>query len=153
MSESVKASDVASTTVNISNSTTPAAAVVGETTGGATQITESFTTGYIPEPPPLPIEALDLTSLGEASLRSLGLGSYFTPVGWMQLALESLHIHLDLSWFSSIILFTVLLRILILPITIKIQRNAVKMRILTPQMTVLQEKISEAKAKNNHAES
>ena len=70
--------------------------------------------GYIPEPPtPPPIVEGSITgevvnqlnALGEPTIQSLGLGSWY-PNGLVQLALESLHVNLDLPWWSAIVIGT-----------------------------------------------
>ncbi len=45
----------------------------------------------------------ELTSLGEPTLYSLGLGNW-SPAGMVQLALENLHVGLDLPWWGAIML-------------------------------------------------
>jgi YidC/Oxa1 family membrane protein insertase len=94
-----------------------------------------------------------LNELGEATLRSLGVGSYFTPVGWIQLLLEYLHVETGLPWYQCIVIIALIIRTLLIPITIKSQRNAAKMRKVMPQMMMLNEKLSAAKMTGNHMDS
>lgn len=102
-------------------------------------------TGYIPEPPAIIDETVILNALGEPSLQSLGLGSNFTPVGWVQQAIEFFHVSLGLPWYSSIVLFAVIMRTCLFPITIKSQQNAAKMKKIAPLTARLRDKINEAK--------
>lgn len=58
---------------------------------------------YIP-PPPVPPEIVGpaLNALGEPTLQSLGLGSYWTPAGLVQNLLDFLHVSGDLPWWAAI---------------------------------------------------
>lgn len=112
-----------------------------------------LSSGYIPEPPPIIDENVILNALGEPTLQSLGLGSSYTPVGWIQLLLENFHVGLGLEWYQAVILFTVILRTLLIPINIRAQRNAAKMRKISPEMAVLNEKLNDAKISGNSLES
>jgi len=64
---------------------------------------------YIPEPPSLPVFDADseivqqLTALGEPTLQSLGLCSWF-PNGLVQSGLEAIHVGLNVPWWTSIVL-------------------------------------------------
>lgn len=102
-------------------------------------------TGYIPEPPVIIDENVVLNALGEPGLQSLGLASYYTPVGWAQNAIEFFHVSLGLPWYSAIILFAVLMRTCLFPVTVKSQQNAAKMKKIAPLTNRLKEKINEAK--------
>ena len=103
------------------------------------------TTGYIPEPPPIIDETILLNALGEETLSSLGLASNFTPVGWIQSIIEYLHVGLDLPWFQAIIVYGIIMRLVLFPITIKTQKNAAKMRKTGPINAKLREKLNDAK--------
>jgi YidC/Oxa1 family membrane protein insertase len=109
-------------------------------------------TGYIPDPPSIPVDDVVLSSLGEPTLNSLGLGSYYTPVGWVQNSIEFLHTHFDLPWCAAISLTCFLIRTLMIRVTIQIQKNAAKMKVIGADMKELQDKISDAKIKGNKLE-
>lgn len=111
-----------------------------------------FSAGYIPEPPPIVDENIILNALGEPTLNSLGLASSWTPVGWIQSLLEILHVDLGLPWFEAIALFAIVLRTCLFPITIKSHRSAAKMRKIGPEMTLMNEKLKDAKATGNSLE-
>ena len=57
--------------------------------------------------------------------------------------------YLDIPWWGSIMLTAVLLRIVVFPTVVWAQRNAAKMNDVAPQMQVLQEKMTEAKARGD----
>lgn len=84
----------------------------------------------------------------EPSLASIGLGSW-TPVGMVQRSLEFFHITLDLPWWGSIALGTLIIRLLIFPLVIIGQRNAAKMNNCLPEMQALQVKMSEARQRGD----
>ena len=90
-----------------------------------------------------------MNALSEPTLQSLGLGSAYWPTGWVQLIIESLHTDIGLPWIQSIALFTVILRLAMFPITVKIQKNAANLRRIGPTLTKLSEKINQAKDSNN----
>lgn len=79
-------------------------------------------------------------------LSSLGFCSAYTPKGWMEMLLEASHVYSGLQWGGSIILGTVILRLVLLPVSIKAQRAIVKMKDFKPLMTVYQEKSKSLKA-------
>lgn len=111
-----------------------------------------LSSGYIPEPPPMVDENIILNALGEPSLQSLGLASSYTPVGWIQSLLEVFHADLGLPWFQCIALFALILRTFLLPINIKAQKNAAKMRKIAPEMGQMNEKLNDAKMSGNSLE-
>ena len=109
-----------------------------------TNITSFDNTGYIPEPPPIFDENIILNAIGEPTLHSLGLASYSSPSGWLQLALEFAHVNMGLPWYGALISLGVVIRILLLPVTVFSQRNAAKMKKLSPMTNKLREKLTEA---------
>jgi YidC/Oxa1 family membrane protein insertase len=97
-------------------------------------------------------ESIIFNELGEATLRSLGMGSYSTPVGWIQLILEYLHVETGLPWYQCIIILALIFRTMLLPISVMSQRNAMKMRKIAPQMMMLNEKMTASKMSGNTLE-
>lgn len=83
-----------------------------------------------------------VSSLGEPSLASLGLGGY-SPTGLIQQALELIHVQGNLSWCLSIAFFTVIVRVVCLPLIIKAQANTAKMNNIRPQLEEAQAKLRE----------
>lgn len=112
--------------------------------------------GYIPEPPsPLPdvvtsddMAASVLDPLVEPALKTLGLCAN-TPPGLYQSALEWMHLSLDFPWWAAIIASTLVIRVCLLPIVIKGQRNAVAMSNHMPTINKLQADITKARAAND----
>ena len=58
-------------------------------------------------------------------LASVGLGGY-GPIGLFQSALEWMHVTVGLPWWASIMSFTILLKLALLPVTVGQQRSAVR---------------------------
>ena len=90
-------------------------------------------------------ESVIMNAIGEPTLQSLGLASNFTPIGWTQQIIEFFHVSFGLPWYTSIVLFGVLMRTCLFPITVKSQQNAAKMKKIAPLTNRLKEKINEAK--------
>lgn len=109
--------------------------------------------GYIPEPPAIIDENVVMNALGEPTLNSLGLGSWYTPTGWMQNLMEMLHVQLDLPWWQTLPIVAVIIRIALFPIVVKAQKNAVFMRKIGPDLARYQEKIEDAKITGDQLQS
>lgn len=126
-------------------------AAVSSVVTEATEITNSL---QIPDVPAVPIDGTFIQQLaanGEPTFSSLGLGGY-SPVGLLQWALEYVHISLDLPWFATIALSTVIIRTLLTPLVIISQRNAAVMRNVLPEMQDCQNRVSEARQMGNSVE-
>lgn len=115
----------------------------------------------IPEAPQAPEDVkLDTSVLSEmyeklpdsGTLESLGLGSHYTPVGWVQHILDHMHESIGLPWWASIAICTVVIRTCMFPLVIKSQKNAAKLQRVLPQMTVLQERMAEARKRGDSYE-
>jgi len=121
-------------------------------------VTDTFTSSAppmefisIPEPPsiPIPTETISVVnSLSEPPFSDLDLGGY-TPAGLIESALEWLHIGADLPWWICIVLGTVTIRTLLFPLVVKSQRHNAKVANNSPQMQVLQKKMTEARQSGN----
>lgn len=83
-----------------------------------------------------------VTSLGEPTLASLGLGG-FSPPGLIQQALELIHVSGNVSWFASIVALTFIIRAVCLPLMIKGQANTAKMNNIRPQLEEIQAQLRE----------
>lgn len=110
----------------------------------------------IPEPPVIPEIASKVTEAvaagAEPAFASLGLGGW-TPVGIVQNIMEYLHIGLDLPWWTTIMIGTIVVRTIIFPLVIISQRNSAKMANNLPQMQHLQMKMTEARQSGNAIDS
>ncbi|XP_050399668.1 mitochondrial inner membrane protein OXA1L isoform X2 [Patella vulgata] len=103
---------------------------------------------YLPEPPQVPepqqlVEALN--SLGEASLASQGLGGWYPP-GLVQQCLDVIHCTFNLPWWTTIIVFTVMLRTVMFPVVVKARKNAINLHNHMPTMTKLQQRFTDARS-------
>lgn len=104
----------------------------------------------IPDLPAQPVGEFvqSLAANGEPTFASLGLGGN-SPIGLLQNALEWIHVSMDVPWFATIILSTVVIRILLTPLVVITQRNAAVMRNVMPEMQELQAKVTEARQMGN----
>lgn len=82
----------------------------------------------------------------------MGLGGY-TPVGLVQNCMEFLHIGMDIPWWGTIMIGTLVVRTLIFPLVIMAQRNGAKMNNHLPQIQLLQMKMTEARQSGNAIDS
>ena len=108
----------------------------------------------IPEKP-LPVDLPEL--LGEPAFDTLGLASWW-PSGRMQYLMENvriflvrhflshlylkLHIGMELEWWQTIAVTTLLMRFILFPVVVIAQRNMANMANHNPQMAVLQVKLT-----------
>ena len=86
----------------------------------------------------------------QGDLVSLGLGAN-TPVGWLQLMMEYLHVHAHLPWWGAIVASTILLRAVIFPVVMKVQKNGVVMNNINPELQKLMQKQKEYRQTGNKA--
>lgn len=70
---------------------------------------------------PIPPEITEV--VGEAALQTYGLGAYYTPVGWIQHALNFMHTTCDIPWWATIIIGTTILRCITAPVFLSMQRH------------------------------
>jgi len=99
---------------------------------------------------PQPLEISEM--LGEPSFDSLGLASWW-PSGRMQYFMETLHISLELDWWQAIVASTILMRFLMFPVVVLSQKNMANMANNSPQMMVIQDKMTDARKRGDHYES
>ncbi len=84
----------------------------------------------------------------QGDLVSLGLGGN-SPIGLLQTTLEWIHLTTGLPWWVSIISCTFALRMMMFPVTVRLQRNAARMNNIQPQMNKLMAKIKEYQQTGN----
>ena len=77
-----------------------------------------------------------VSEAGQSSqdLASLGLGALYTPVGLVQVLLDSLHTTTGMPWWGTIMVATVMLRVCLFPLSIKFSKNAAKMAKIQPEL-------------------
>ncbi|XP_074110108.1 OXA1L mitochondrial inner membrane protein isoform X2 [Cotesia typhae] len=100
----------------------------------------------VPVPPPISVEEIvaATNALGEPTLASVGLGGWW-PSGIAQQYLELIHVSLDLPWWATIALGTVIVRTILFPLVIVSQRNAANLHNTLPEMQKIQSRITEAR--------
>ncbi|XP_077542603.1 OXA1L mitochondrial inner membrane protein isoform X2 [Haemaphysalis longicornis] len=125
-----------------------AAAVGSEQTSAAAAIPA------VPPPPTVvPVEAF-VESLPDdvvPTLQSVGLGGW-SPSGMVQQLLDLLHSSTGLPWWATIAASTLVVKVLLLPLIIKGQKNSIHMNNNLPQMQHLQAKMTEARNMGNQLE-
>lgn len=82
----------------------------------------------------------DATQTGQ-DLASLGLGALYTPVGLVQILLDSLHMTTGMPWWGTIAVTTLALRVCLFPLSIKFAKNAAKMAKLQPELSEIMKKV------------
>lgn len=127
-----------------------AAATVGEqTTNAAAEAIPAVP----PAPTVVPVESFVESLADDAvpTLQSVGLGGW-SPSGIVQQLLDFLHASTGLPWWATIAISTVVVKICLLPLVIKGQRNSIHMNNHLPQMQHLQAKMTEARNMGNQLE-
>ena len=96
----------------------------------------------------LPDVAANLTDLApQGDLASLELGGY-TPIGLLQTTLDFVH-QCGVPWWAAIAGLTVLLRLTMFPLVVKLQANAVRMNNIRPQLDKLTARMKQHKQAGN----
>lgn len=115
---------------------------------------ETVTPAVPPAPTVVPVESF-VESLGDdtvvPTLQSVGLGGW-SPSGIVQQLLDLLHTSAGLPWWATIAASTVVVKVLLLPLIIKGQKNSIHMNNNLPQMQHLQAKMTEARNMGNQLE-
>ncbi|XP_075229597.1 mitochondrial inner membrane protein OXA1L-like [Lycorma delicatula] len=93
----------------------------------------------------------NVTLIEEPSFESIGLGGW-SPPGLVQSAMEFLHISYSLPWWACVVCGTLIIRIAVLPLVIRFQRQMIVMNNTLPQMQVLQMKMMNARQSGNPVE-
>ncbi|ORX92401.1 hypothetical protein K493DRAFT_285773 [Basidiobolus meristosporus CBS 931.73] len=78
-------------------------------------------------------------------LKAMGLVN-FTPVGFIQAALEFIHVSTGIPWWGTIVATTLLIRLALFPIVVKLQRNAAVLHNIKPEMDRLTAHLNRAKS-------
>ncbi|KAI9478686.1 MAG: 60Kd inner membrane protein-domain-containing protein [Benjaminiella poitrasii] len=80
--------------------------------------------------------------------KALGLCN-FTPVGGLEAMFEYIHVYSGLPWWGTIALATVVVRLGLLPLMIKIQRNNAKLMNINPEVTRIMDNLKAAQAEGD----
>lgn len=80
-------------------------------------------------------DILDVIANGDhiGDLASLGLARW-TPTGLLQSLLEQVHVNVGLSWWATIIVCSIGIRLLVTPILLKAQVNNLRLNVIRPEM-------------------
>lgn len=111
---------------------------------------------FIMDPSPVPdFVASPTTNISNlvhqlGDLKALDLACSYTPVGWVQQALEYIHVQGGLPWWGSIIFVTLVLRTALLPIILKLQVHAAAFSKLRPEIARISDELKEARATKNY---
>ncbi|ORX77948.1 hypothetical protein K493DRAFT_275232 [Basidiobolus meristosporus CBS 931.73] len=100
-------------------------------------------------------ENIDTSSIVDAAmkvgdLKALGLVNY-TPVGFLQGAMEFIHVSTGIPWWGTIAATTILIRIALFPFVVKLQKNAATLHNIKPEMDRLTAQLNKAKAEGDSA--
>ncbi|KAI7874485.1 hypothetical protein K492DRAFT_183900 [Lichtheimia hyalospora FSU 10163] len=106
------------------------------TTTTATSVSDAVSQAVSPE-------TLSEAAAKIGDFKAMGLCN-FTPVGGLEAMLEALHVYGGLPWWGTIATATVLVRLALLPLMIKIQRNNAKMMNLNPEVSRLMSNLKTA---------
>jgi membrane protein insertase Oxa1/YidC/SpoIIIJ len=113
------------------------------------------TTDFIAPPPPvldLSSDSADLVlnALGEPTLRSLGIGSYLLPTGYIQHCLDALHVYGNLSWWASLIIFYFVYRGCIMYFNVKYRKKMAELSIIVPKYISLSKQTVNAASRKDY---
>ena len=84
----------------------------------------------------------------QGDFASLGLGGH-SPIGLLQTCLEYLHVQAHLPWWLAIVSSTLVLRMLLFPLAVKMQANAARLNNMRPEMEKLMKKMQRYKREGN----
>ncbi|EJD43552.1 hypothetical protein AURDEDRAFT_104628 [Auricularia subglabra TFB-10046 SS5] len=87
--------------------------------------------------------------LGE--LRELGLGSYFTPVGWIQNLIEAAGAATGLPAWAIIPLLTIVTRVAVMPWIVQATQQSSKLLAISPELTKLRQNLTANDPTENQA--
>ncbi|KAI9221826.1 60Kd inner membrane protein-domain-containing protein [Blastocladiella britannica] len=93
----------------------------------------------------------DLVTHAMGDLKAMGLASSWTPVGWFQQALETIHITTGLPWWATIVAGTLAANVALTPLLIKYQQQAVNLKVIQPELAPAQAEVEKATAAQDSA--
>jgi YidC/Oxa1 family membrane protein insertase len=89
-------------------------------------------------------EAITAAAAQIGDFKAMGLCNY-TPVGALEAALEAIHVSTGLPWWVAIAATTVAIRIAMIPLNIKVQRNNARVSNINPDLQRIMNNVNEAK--------
>ncbi|CAJ0574119.1 unnamed protein product, partial [Mesorhabditis spiculigera] len=105
----------------------------------------------LPRPPTKSVE--ELFESGESQmLEELGLWSWWKPSSYFRWALESIHVHLDVPWWTTIICATVVLRLALIGVPIMSQKLVAKQSAHRKELDAFRLRIEDARKEGNMLE-
>ena len=99
---------------------------------------------------PITADVIADAALKVGDLKAMGL-VHSTPVGLVESLLEAIHVYTGLPWWSTIVAFSIIVRVALLPLNIASARNVAKMAIVQPKIQALMEEVNEAKKRGDQA--
>ena len=93
----------------------------------------------------IPVDSL----MKATDLASIGLGSWYTPVGWLQNSMEFVHVSLGLPWWASIATITIIIRSCLFPLVLKAMKNNSKLLLIQPDMTEIMGRVNQSKSRGD----
>ncbi|KAG2235162.1 hypothetical protein INT48_003506 [Thamnidium elegans] len=93
-------------------------------------------------------DALVQAAAQMGDFKALGLCN-MTPVGGLEAMFEYIHVTSGLPWWSTIALATIAVRVALLPLMIKIQRNNAKLMNINPDVNRIMENLKSAQAQGD----
>uniref|UniRef100_A0A158R5C4 Mitochondrial inner membrane protein OXA1 n=1 Tax=Syphacia muris TaxID=451379 RepID=A0A158R5C4_9BILA len=103
----------------------------------------------VPTPPAVQPSVEDLVSAGKSVLKELDLFSWWKPTSYLRWAIESIHLDFDLSYSSTILCLTAILRIALIYVPILTQRNLAKQSMYSKELKEFQQRSVEARKEGN----
>ncbi|KAI6203457.1 hypothetical protein M3Y94_00558900 [Aphelenchoides besseyi] len=103
----------------------------------------------LPVPPVAKPSIEELAASGHSVLEELGLWCWYTPPSWFRYAFETIHVQLDLPWWTTIVVSTIVLRLLLIKVTVMSQKNIAIQSRYKPELNRYKERLADAKSEGN----
>ncbi|KAK6042460.1 inner membrane protein [Cooperia oncophora] len=114
----------------------------------ATQAAPDVPAMPLPPPPMRTVE--EMVEAGESVLGELGLLSWWKPSSYFRMALEGIHMHADLPWWTTIVCATVALRLSLIIVPIMSQRLVAKQSRYKKELEDFRQRIQAARQEGNN---
>ncbi|CAI5438135.1 unnamed protein product [Caenorhabditis angaria] len=103
----------------------------------------------LPTPPPPALSLEEIVANGGSVLEELGLWSWYKPSSYFRYALEGIHNVVDIPWWTTIVVATVALRLLLIGVPIMSQKLVARQSMYRKEMNEFRDRIDEARKENN----